>query len=26
VGEDFADRPGDQPIYDALKDSNEGAK
>jgi peroxiredoxin len=21
VGEDFADRPGDQPIHDALKDS-----
>ena len=26
VGEDFADRPGDQPIYDALKGSKEGAK
>jgi peroxiredoxin len=26
VGEDFADRPGDQPIYDALKAPREGEK
>jgi peroxiredoxin len=26
VGEDFADRPDDQPLYDALKDPKEAAK
>ena len=26
VGEDFADRPGDQPIYDALNAPREGEK
>jgi peroxiredoxin len=26
VGEDFADRPGDQPIHDALNASMKGAK
>ena len=26
VGEDFADRPGDQPIYDALNAPGEGEK
>ena len=26
VGEDFADRPGDQPIYDVLNAPREGAR
>jgi peroxiredoxin len=25
VGEDFADRPGDQPVYDAMNAAKEGA-